>query len=85
MRTWRFYHIDIYNASSNITVPVHRRRAGDAFRSPAYQIAGPPRFRQEWCAAPAVGLCEVGSASYAQLNFNDGAANYIGVPWVYVY
>ncbi|HWW73232.1 MAG TPA: hypothetical protein VN089_25075 [Duganella sp.] len=26
-----------------------------------------------------------GSGSYAQLNFNDGAANYIGVPWVYVY
>ena len=26
-----------------------------------------------------------GSASYAQLNFNDGPANYIGVPWVYVY
>lgn len=26
-----------------------------------------------------------GSGSHAQLNFNDGAANYIGVPWVYVY
>lgn len=26
-----------------------------------------------------------GSGSHAQLNFNDGAANYIGMPWVYVY
>ena len=25
-----------------------------------------------------------GANSYAQLNFNDGASNYMGVPWVYV-
>jgi hypothetical protein len=25
-----------------------------------------------------------GGGSTAQLNFSDGSANYIGIPWVYV-